>query len=72
MSERRACQTLGVARSTFRYESVAPDDHALLAALARLRVEFDTWGYRKLTGVLQQRGWQVNHKRVYRIWKAQG
>jgi putative transposase len=72
VSERRACQTLGVARSTFRYESVAPDDHELIALLRALRVEFDTWGYRKLTGVLKTRGHQVNHKRVHRIWKAQG
>jgi len=72
VSERRACQTLGVARSTARYESVAPDDDALTQALAGLRVEFTTWGYRKLTGVLNERGWHVNHKRVYRIWKAHG
>ena len=72
VSERRACQTLSVARSTFRYESVVPDDHELIALLAKLRVEFPTWGYRKLTGVLKERGHLVNHKRVYRIWKAQG
>tara|TARA_B100000686_G_scaffold77989_1_gene83995 strand:- start:549 stop:1349 length:801 start_codon:yes stop_codon:yes gene_type:complete len=72
VSERRACQTLGVARSTFRYESVAPDDHELIALLAELRIEFDTWGYRKLTGVLKKRGHRVNHKRVYRLWKEQG
>lgn len=51
---------------------MAADDTDLIAALCELRLEFETWGYRKLTGVLKERGWQVNHKKVYRIWNEQG
>ncbi len=51
---------------------MAADDTTLIETLALLRVEFETWGYRKLTGVLRERGWQVNHKKVYRIWREQG
>jgi transposase InsO family protein len=51
---------------------VAHDDFELIQVLAKLRIEYPTWGYRKLTGVLKQRGWQVNHKRVYRIWREHG
>ena len=61
-----------MSRSTNRYESVAPDDTGLIEALSQAREEFETWGYRKLTGVLRERGWQVNHKKVYRIWREQG
>lgn len=51
---------------------MASDDTDLIQALAQLRIEFESWGYRKLTGVLKERGWQVNHKKVHRIWKEQG
>jgi putative transposase len=30
------------------------------------------WGYRFAEGFLRQRGWQVNRKRVHRIWRQQG
>lgn len=71
VSQRRACRVLGVARTSARYKS-CKDDTALIEALAKLRVEFPSWGYRKLTSVLRQRGWQVNPKRVYRIWSEHG
>ena len=58
-SQRRTCQILGVSRTTVRYESVK-DDTDLIDALSSLRVEFETWGYRKLTDVLRQRGWHVS------------
>ena len=51
---------------------MASDDTDLIQALAQLRIEFESWGYRKLTGILKERGWQVNHKKVHRIWKEQG
>jgi len=62
---------LGVSRTSARYESTK-DDTDLIDALSKLRVEFPTWGYRKLTGVLRDRGWQVNPKRVYRLWSEHG
>lgn len=71
VSQRRACQVLGVSRTTIRYESVK-DDTDLIDALSSLRVEFETWGYRKLTDVLRQRGWHVSYKRVYRLWSEHG
>ena len=72
VSQRRACRVLGASRTTMRYESVRAPDDDLINVLAQLRVDLPTWGYRKLTGVLRERGWHVHPKRVHRIWKEQG
>ena len=71
-SERRVCKVLKSQRSTYRYRSVA-DEQALLKMrirdLARARVSY---GYRRLHVLLQREGWQVNHKRVYRLYRQEG
>ena len=38
-------------------------------ALART---FGRYGYKRITGLLQMAGWNVNAKRVQRIWRAEG
>ena len=30
------------------------------------------YGYRRITAMLQQEGWQVNHKRIERLWRREG
>ena len=30
------------------------------------------YGYRRITAMLQQEGWQVNHKRTERLWRREG
>lgn len=73
VSERRACRTLGVARSTVRYEAAQADDEAaLVAALADLKQRHPAWGYKKMTRHLRTQGWQVNPKRILRLWQAHG
>jgi putative transposase len=72
VSERRACHVIPVHRSTHRYQSVARDQTALrmrLRDLAAVRVRY---GYRRLHILLQREGWQVNHKRVYRLYRLEG
>jgi len=66
-SQRRACHALGVARSTVRYASRRSDDpiRGPLRVLAARRPRF---GYRRLGILLRREGWQVNDKRVYRIY----
>jgi len=34
--------------------------------------KYGRYGYCMITGMLNQSGWQVNHKRVERIWKREG
>jgi transposase InsO family protein len=37
-----------------------------------LASKFGRYGYRRVTGLLHNAGWQVNPKRVERIWRAEG
>jgi transposase InsO family protein len=34
--------------------------------------EYGRYGYRRITAMLRAEGWQVNHKRVERIWRQEG
>ena len=70
-SERRACRYTGFARSTYRYQP-SRDDGALRARLETLAVVKPRWGYRRLHWLLVREGWQVNRKRVQRIYRAAG
>lgn len=60
-------------RSTQRREPVRRDDEdALTQAVIRLATEYGRYGYRRITALLNAEGWQVNHKRVARIWRREG
>lgn len=64
---------LGQARSTQRHVPVVPaDEEALTAAIVRLAGQYGRYGYRRITALLRQEGWRVNHKRVERIWRREG
>ena len=72
-SERRACRVLGQARSTQRRSpKVKADEEALRDDVVDLAGRFGRYGYRMITGLLRIEGWQVNHKRVERIWSQEG
>ena len=71
-SERRACRTIGVARSTQRYKASPEDDDSLRLALVRLAKQYGRYGYRKIAELLRIEGWQVNHKKVERLWREEG
>lgn len=69
VSERRACRVLKQPRSTQRYHPVvAPDRATLTARVIALASEYGRYGYRRITALLRDEGWEVNHKRVERIW----
>ena len=73
ISERRACRALEQARSTQRYEQVLVDgEKQLTREVVRLASKYGRYGYRRVTGLLRNDGWKVNHKRVERIWRAEG
>jgi transposase InsO family protein len=69
---RTICAVLGCSRSSLYYQSQAEDDGALRAAIERLATEWVTYGYRRITKMLQREGWQVNHKRVQRLMREMG
>ena len=73
VSERRACKVLDQARSTQRLNPYIPDDEPqLVAEIIELAEKYGRYGYRMITALLRQNGWQVNHKRVERLWRQEG
>ncbi|WP_090191789.1 IS3 family transposase [Loktanella salsilacus] len=73
VSERRVCRTLGQHRSTQRKVPCGlPDEARLTEDITALAEEFGRYGYRMITGLLNNSGWHVNHKRVERIWRQEG
>jgi putative transposase len=69
MSERRACRIIGCVRMTVRYHSRRPDDAGLRQRLRALAHERRRFGYRRLHVLLRREGFQVNHKRLFRIYR---
>ncbi len=73
VSERMACRVLGQHRSTQRKIPTTPDDEAALTAdIVALAIQYDRYGYRRITAMLRSAGWTVNLKRVERIWRREG
>ena len=73
VSERKACRVLGQCRATQRYEPKQMDDEELLrSSVTRLASKYGRYGYKRITALLKQEGWKVNHKRVARIWREVG
>jgi len=66
------CAVLGCSRSSLYYQPQAAEDGALRTAIARLAAEWVTYGYRRITRMLQREGWVVNHKRVRRLMGEMG
>ncbi len=73
MSERRACRAVGQNRRVQRYEPKESDDEKVLRErIIFFAREYGRYGYRRITAMLRAEGWQVNHKRVERVWRQEG
>jgi len=73
VSERRACRVLEQARTTQRHSSdIKGDEERLVARIIELATQYGRYGYRRITALLRQEGFRVNHKRVERIWRKEG
>ena len=44
----------------------------MTARITELATTYGRYGYRMITGLLRNEGWNVNHKRVERIWRREG
>ena len=72
-TQRRACRLVGAARSTVRYRRRGGDgDGALRSRLRELASQRPRFGYRRLHALLRREGLTVNHKRVVRLYRAEG
>ena len=72
-SQRRACQLVGISRSSARYApKPRSGETAFKEQVRQLANQHPNYGYRRITAILRREGSQVNHKRVQRIWQAEG
>ena len=71
VSQRRACSVLGVDRSSVRYRSVRPDDAELRKAMKAVATERRRFGYRRVHVMLERQGWQVNQKKLRRLYREE-
>lgn len=73
VSQRRAGRVLGRARSTLRYRHrPRSGEAALVRAIRRLAKRHLRYGYKRIHARLIRQGWQVNLKRIRRLWNALG
>src|SRR5271165_3381510 len=68
LSQRRACGLMEMYRATCRYRKRRSEDQPLRVRLRELAEARRRFGYRRLQILLEREGWQVNHKRVYRLY----
>jgi len=74
---RETCETIGLARSTYYYQSrrsasATELEHRIVLRLHELRKRFPRDGYRRLTEQLLAEGFHVNRKRIARLLQVHG
>ena len=72
VSQRRACTTLEVNRSTCQYRSHRPGQAPLEVRIKEICETRVRYGYRRVHVQLRREGWDVNHKKVHRIYNELG
>lgn len=72
VSERRACDAMGLGRASHRYRSRRDPEVELRMRLKDLAESRVRYGYRRLHILLKREGWHVNHKRLYRLYCEEG
>jgi putative transposase len=73
LSERRACELAGSARSMVRYCASRPVlDESLRERLEELAAARPRYGYRRLHALVRRSGEVINRKRVYRVYREAG
>jgi transposase InsO family protein len=66
------CEALGLPRSSAYYKPQPDEDRPVREALMELAGQWPTYGYRRLTVMLQRQGHAVNAKRVRRLMHELG
>lgn len=72
VSERQVCEVLCTSRSCHRYRSTVDRQEELRIRLRDLAASRVSYGHRRLHILLLREGWEVNHKRVYRLYREEG
>jgi len=68
ISINRACKLMNLSRSVYHYKSTSVEDTEINQVLKELAEKHCRYGFKKMFQKIRQRGYQWNHKRVYRIY----
>ena len=72
ISERRACELIGLSRTVLHYgQRTSPHTAVLRARIVALAAERRRFGYRRIHALLRREGKQVNVKRVHRLYREE-
>jgi len=73
VSERRACQLVGLSRTVLHYvSSERPENEVLQQRIIELAQTRRRFGYRRIGALLRREDCKANHKRVFRLYQEAG
>lgn len=73
ISERRACQLVGLSRTVLHYAGrERAENEALRQRIIELAQTRRRFGYRRIGALLRREGCKANHKRVFRLYQEAG
>lgn len=72
VSIRRACRVLQAHRSTYNYRAHGDEQAELKKRIKEIAETCVRYGYRRIHVLLRREGWQVNAKRIYRLYNEMG
>ena len=72
MSIRKACDALRVDRSLYHYKGKRGEQAGLKLRIKQICETRVRYGYRRVHVLLRREGWDVNPKRIYRLYKEMG
>lgn len=74
LSVEAQCEALGLPRSSYYYSPIRESEETLtlMRRIEELHYEFPEYGYRKTHADLRREGFEVNEKRVERLWNKLG
>lgn len=72
ISKKRAASIVMMIRSTFYYKPVEKNEQDLVLRIREIAASRVRYGFWRIYVLLRREGYWVNHKRVYRIYKAEG
>ena len=71
-TQRKACELAHISRSSYRYKPETEKNDKLKEKLTYLAHQKPRYGYRRLGILLRREGEVVNHKRLFRVYRAAG
>ncbi len=72
VSKRRECAVLRFNRSSHRYRAIRNDQAMLRGRIRELAAARVRYGYFHIYILLRREGWKINHRRVCRLYRAEG